>query len=244
MLALSLVVALVHAQPPPPRLGAQLVDAKGGGVVTVTGLTPGSAAEAAGLASGDKVLSFAGTPIASADQLIALVGQQPPGTSIPLVVSRKGKQLTLSVFLRGPKAPTPAAPQPLRLFVAPHALDREAGKRQHGGDLTGEAQSLSRRLQEQLLALGFTVVTQRGQADLVLTPTSHAQPGDALKVVTSVRMETRDQLVDTVEAQATLDLRQSDAELQAVELGLAKTLAQGVAASPRVKSLASNLGRR
>ena len=244
MLALTLAVALVHAQPPPPRLGAQLVDAKGGGVVTVTGTTPGSAAAAAGLLAGDKVLSFAGTPISSADQLISLVGQQAPATPVPLVVSRKGKQLTLSVFLRGPAAPAPAAPQPLRLFVAPHALDREAAKRPHAADLTGEAQTLSRRLQEALLALGFTVVTQRGQADLVLTPTSHATPGDALNVLTSLRIETRDQLVDTVEAQASVDLRASDADLQAVEVGLAKTLAQGVAASARVKQLATTLGRR
>ena len=68
-----------------PRIGGALVNQ----------ITPGSAADKAGVQVGDVILSFAGREIATSADLPPLVGSTKPGTKADLVVSRDGKDMTL-----------------------------------------------------------------------------------------------------------------------------------------------------
>ena len=70
-----------------PRIGGALVNQ----------ITPGSAADKAGVQVGDVILSFAGREIATSADLPPLVGSTKPGTHADLVVYRDGKNLTLPV---------------------------------------------------------------------------------------------------------------------------------------------------
>ena len=80
-------------QPPPLRLGVRLDQV--GSAVRVVGVVAGSVGEAAGLQSGDILMTAAGKPLATPDDLVATVGRLSPGTWLPLTAQRGGETLDL-----------------------------------------------------------------------------------------------------------------------------------------------------
>jgi serine protease Do len=102
-----------------PRIGGALVNK----------ITPGSAADKAGVQVGDVILAFAGREIALSADLPPLVGSTKPGTRADLSIWRDGKTLTIPVTVgelpgdgdalaaRGPAAPAATAGNPLGIFV-------------------------------------------------------------------------------------------------------------------------------
>ena len=73
---------------PPARLGVMIESHADGVLIQAVG--GDSIAERAGLVSGDVIVEAAGRPVASPGELIAVVRDQPPGTLLPLGVSRQG----------------------------------------------------------------------------------------------------------------------------------------------------------
>ncbi len=67
--------------------------------VIVTGLTDGSAAEKAGLKSGDVIVKLDGQPVADGRRLRLMVGRHTPGTEVKLDVIRDGKEKTFTLKL-------------------------------------------------------------------------------------------------------------------------------------------------
>jgi serine protease Do len=67
-------------------------DTKG---VVVPQVKPGSAAEQAGLKPNDVLVKFEGKPLASANQLLNLIAQTTPGTTVAVTVLRDGKEVDL-----------------------------------------------------------------------------------------------------------------------------------------------------
>ena len=65
----------------------------------VDSVNPGSAAEKAGIESGDVILEFDGQEIETSSDLPPIVGANPPGTEAEIVVSRNGKRKTFEVTL-------------------------------------------------------------------------------------------------------------------------------------------------
>ena len=65
----------------------------------VDSVNPGSAAEKAGVESGDVILEFDGQEVEVSSDLPPLVGANPPGTTTEIVVSRNGKRKTFDVTL-------------------------------------------------------------------------------------------------------------------------------------------------
>ncbi len=65
----------------------------------VNDVTPGSAAERAGIEPGDVILAFNDEPIESSGDLPPLVGINPPGTEAEVLVVRNGKEKTFTVTL-------------------------------------------------------------------------------------------------------------------------------------------------
>jgi membrane-associated protease RseP (regulator of RpoE activity) len=61
------------------------------------GSTTSSPARQAGIRANDKVISIAGTSVSSWIQLGNVIRRQPPGRSVPVVVDRDGRRLTLNV---------------------------------------------------------------------------------------------------------------------------------------------------
>jgi putative serine protease PepD len=62
-------------------------------------VTEGGAAQKAGIQSGDVITKFAGTEVASAADLTALVRAQPAGAEVELELTRDGENLTFQVVL-------------------------------------------------------------------------------------------------------------------------------------------------
>jgi serine protease Do len=77
----------------------------------VSDVDKGSAADHAGLASGDIVLAINGTPIEMAGDMSELVGAAKPGDRMDLQIWRAGQAKTLHAVLEGARAAT-AAPAP------------------------------------------------------------------------------------------------------------------------------------
>jgi serine protease Do len=67
--------------------------------VLVSAVTPGSAAAAGGLQSGDVIVAFNGQPVQDATQLKLRVAETGPGVPIPVVVLRDGQKNSLTVTL-------------------------------------------------------------------------------------------------------------------------------------------------
>ncbi|MFM9046755.1 MAG: ChaN family lipoprotein [Cyanobium sp.] len=93
--------------PPPPgvRLGAYLESADG--AVWVRRVAPGSAAEAAGLRPGDRVLMLNGEPVERAGQVILRVRELPPGVPLRLLIERAGKRRLVEVRLAPGRGDSP-----------------------------------------------------------------------------------------------------------------------------------------
>ncbi|APX93519.1 PDZ/DHR/GLGF protein [Halomonas sp. 1513] len=73
---------------PPPRLGVMIETHDDGVLIQAVG--DDSIAERAGLVNGDVIVEAAGRRVASPGELIAVIREQPPGTLLPLGVSRDG----------------------------------------------------------------------------------------------------------------------------------------------------------
>ncbi|MEZ4387632.1 MAG: trypsin-like peptidase domain-containing protein [Candidatus Krumholzibacteriia bacterium] len=78
-------------------LGASALDADG--AVMIGRVVPDSPAAVAGLADGDRLLSFAGTPVSSQRQLLFLVAETPVGQPVACEVERQGARRALTVTL-------------------------------------------------------------------------------------------------------------------------------------------------
>lgn len=72
----------------PPRLGVYLQDDGDG--ARIRDVVPGSVAAETGLAAGDRIVSAAGIPIRSSNDVIAIVRKLYPGTWLPLTIDRDG----------------------------------------------------------------------------------------------------------------------------------------------------------
>jgi len=81
------------AAAPRPRLGIMITTTDDG--VRVAKVIEDSVAEATGIAVDDIVVSAAGFPVAKVGELIEIVQRQAPGTWLPLVVRRSGKEIDL-----------------------------------------------------------------------------------------------------------------------------------------------------
>jgi serine protease Do len=66
----------------------------------VSGVTPGSPADVAGLQSGDVIVEFGGQPIADANQLKLRAAETDPGTTVLVKVKRNGEPKTFNVILK------------------------------------------------------------------------------------------------------------------------------------------------
>jgi serine protease Do len=80
----------------------------------VSGLTPGGAAEKAGIRVQDVILSFNGREILRSSDLPPLVGVTPPGSRVKVEVFRDGRQRSIDVVVGELPAETPAAGRPAR----------------------------------------------------------------------------------------------------------------------------------
>ncbi len=93
----------VEQPPQKPRLGVMIESTDKG--VRIIRVVKGSVAEATDLAASDIVVSAAGRAIKKVSQLIAIIGRQAPGTWLPLMIRRDGKDLE-AVAKFPPKFPT------------------------------------------------------------------------------------------------------------------------------------------
>jgi PDZ domain len=95
--------AFMYAALGRPMLGVQVDDADGG--ARVTSVSPGGPAQAAGVRTGDVIVSADGQALAGGDgsprdRLISLVGEVEPGATVHLVVSRDGVEQLIDVQTR------------------------------------------------------------------------------------------------------------------------------------------------
>jgi serine protease Do len=88
---------------------AESMGVKATGGAIIGSVSPGSAAERAGLKRGDVILSFNGSPVRDTNTLRNRVAETKPGTSAPVVINRDGREQTVNVTLaeatdaRGPR---------------------------------------------------------------------------------------------------------------------------------------------
>jgi S1-C subfamily serine protease len=69
----------------------------GAGGPRVTAVTAGSLAEETGLRVGDRIIEMAGRPVADSGEAIAVIRRQPPGTWLPMRLTRGDSPLDLVV---------------------------------------------------------------------------------------------------------------------------------------------------
>jgi S1-C subfamily serine protease len=86
--------------PTGPRLGILPSYAYEGAGVMLEGVSPGGAAEKAGLKAEDVIVEIAGKPTPNLTAYMTTMGGQKPGTTVEIVVERKGKKLTLKADLK------------------------------------------------------------------------------------------------------------------------------------------------
>ncbi len=103
-----------------PQLGIQISESPYG--VVVTGVTPDSAAQQAGLLVGDVILVYNGVTVVDANTLLQLVNNTRPGEIVNLLVFRGGRQLFLNVMMGG--TPAPSTPMPAQAPVTSQEWER------------------------------------------------------------------------------------------------------------------------
>ena len=81
------------------RASARALGLPRSGGALVNNVSPGSAAEKAGIKVGDVILGFDGSEVVSSSDLPPMVGLTPPGTRAQLEVFRNGKTLTVPVVV-------------------------------------------------------------------------------------------------------------------------------------------------
>jgi Do/DeqQ family serine protease len=91
---------------------ARSLDLSTVGGAIVTGVTPGSAAERAGIRQGDVIRSLDGKPVDSSNSLRNAVARAKPGTSVTLSVNRDGKPRDIAVTLGEKEAERTDASEP------------------------------------------------------------------------------------------------------------------------------------
>ena len=84
-----------------PRLGVMIKTVEG--ALRVLDVVEGSVAETAGIQTDDVIASAAGVALVEADELVAVIGRQAPGTWLPLVLDRNGE--SLDIIAKFPPAP-------------------------------------------------------------------------------------------------------------------------------------------
>jgi putative serine protease PepD len=89
-------------------LGVHAVDASHPRGARVETVSPASAADQAGLASGDVVVEVDGTRIRSVADLVVAVRRHEPGDRVQVVVERKDKSRRIAVVLGSAEDPVPA----------------------------------------------------------------------------------------------------------------------------------------
>ena len=82
-----------------PRLGILPDYNYEGAGLRLEGISPGGVAEQAGFMDGDVIVEIAGKPVANITGYMTAMGGQKPGTTIDVIVERKGKKLTLKAKL-------------------------------------------------------------------------------------------------------------------------------------------------
>lgn len=96
----SLVVLLTIPGPVPPLLAHESdSENESAEVMVVAGVAPGGPAEMAGLAKGDRVLSWAGEHLQTQADLSSFLGERLPGDVVPLRVERGGEILDIALKL-------------------------------------------------------------------------------------------------------------------------------------------------
>ena len=65
----------------------------------IRGVTPGGAAERAGIRQGDVIVKVAGREVTQDESLAYLVAQQPVGTRVPMELIRGGRRMTVNVVV-------------------------------------------------------------------------------------------------------------------------------------------------
>jgi acetylornithine deacetylase/succinyl-diaminopimelate desuccinylase-like protein len=86
-------------RPTGPRLGVAPDYSFEGEGLRLDGVTPGGVADKAGLKEGDIIVEVAGKPVANITGYMTAMSAQKLGTTIDVVVERKGKKLTLKARL-------------------------------------------------------------------------------------------------------------------------------------------------
>ena len=82
-----------------PRLGVMIKTVDG--ALRVLEVVAGSVAEVAGIKPEDEIVSAAGVAIVEADELIAVIGRQAPGTWLPLTLNRGGQSRDVVAKFQG-----------------------------------------------------------------------------------------------------------------------------------------------
>ena len=133
---------------------AQQFDLKQSSGVVVAQVNKGSAADKAGIQPGDVVISFSGKRVEDVNDLRNRVASTAPGTKAPVVVVRKGKEVTLNVTV-GTAVETAAA---------------AGGKEEEGGvsSLGMTVTNLTRELERQL--------EYKGEKGVVVTDVDENSP--------------------------------------------------------------------
>jgi S1-C subfamily serine protease len=100
------------------------VDGRGDGI-RVTQVSPQSPAARAGIRRDDVILKFAGTTVASRDELVWEIGGTEPGQRVEVEVKRGDETVMLAIVVGGVARPLPGAPDYDSRDARRRARDRE-----------------------------------------------------------------------------------------------------------------------
>lgn len=93
-------IAPTPSRPMGPRLGILPNYAYEGAGVMLEGVVPGGVAEKAGFKDGDVIVEIAGKPVPNITAYMSAMGGQKLGSTIEIVVERKGKKMALKAELK------------------------------------------------------------------------------------------------------------------------------------------------